>query len=341
MCTCPNNIYFKNQLLIMFSKATIKERRQYYREEWDPKDLPEFISTDIKKREFGFDHNGRGPNDRYKVFSNTESLRKFLRYKAPFAAYISVAFYNNPRRREDWLKAEYIFDVDAKDIPIRSCQCDGVCEICLGEALEIVNRLIDTLEGDLGLKNIHLIYSGRGYHIRILDEEMMLANSELRSEVLKYVAGAEVPKSQFINSEISNQSFNFEHFSIPIGYSKIFTDKVKFNVQHLVGNEKLDGINPKLMKDIIAARHHLDNDNWGLFKKDIGPRRYKNLVEAMARVNLATIDAKVSIDLKRILRLPSSLHSKVSMKCMEVKNRETFDPFDKAVPKFVYERKGV
>ena len=341
MCTCPNNIYFKNQLLIMFSKATIKERRQYYREEWDPKDLPEFISTDIKKREFGFDHNGRGPNDRYKVFSNTESLRKFLRYKAPFAAYISVAFYNNPRRREDWLKAEYIFDVDAKDIPIRSCQCDGVCEICLGEALEIVNRLIDTLEGDLGLKNIHLIYSGRGYHIRILDEEMMLANSELRSEVLKYAAGAEVPKSQFINSEISNQSFNFEHFSIPIGYSKIFTDKVKFNVQHLVGNEKLDGINPKLMKDIIAARHHLDNDNWGLFTKDIGPRRYKNLVEAMARVNLATIDAKVSIDLKRILRLPSSLHSKVSMKCMEVKNRETFDPFDKAVPKFVYERKGV
>ena len=109
----------------------------------------------------------------------------------------------------------------------------------------------------------------------------------------------------------------------------------------MVGNEKIDGINPKLMKDIMAARHHLDNDNWGLFKKDIGPRRYKNLVEAMARVNLATIDAKVSIDLKRILRLPSSLHSKVSMKCMEVKNRETFDPFDKAVPKFVYERKGV
>ena len=220
----------------MFSKATIKERRQYYREEWDPKDLPGFISKDIKKREFGFDHNGRGPNDRYKVFGGTESLRKFLRYKAPFAAYISVAFYNNPRRREDWLKAEYIFDVDAKDIPIRSCQCDGVCEICLGEALEIVNNLIDTLEGDLGLKDIHLIYSGRGYHIRIMDEEMMTAGSDLRSEVLKYAAGAEVPKSQFMNSEVSSQSFNFEHFTIPVGYQKIFTDRVKFNIQHMVGN---------------------------------------------------------------------------------------------------------
>ena len=325
----------------MFSKATLKERRQYYREEWSENDLPDFIATDLKKREFGFDHNGTGPNDRYKVFSGKDALRKFMRYKAPFAAYVSIAFYNNPRRREDWLKAEYVFDVDAKDIPIRSCQCDGVCEVCLGEALEIVNGLIDTLDSDLGLKNIHLIYSGRGYHIRILDEEMMSANSELRSEVLKYVAGAEVPKSQFMNSEVSNQSFNFEHFSIPVGYHRLFTDKLKFNVQHLVGNEKIEGINPKLMKDIMSSRHYLENDNWGYFKKDIGPRRYKNLVEAMARVNLATIDAKVSIDLKRILRLPSSLHSKVSMKCMEVKNRETFDPFSKAVPKFVYERKGV
>ena len=76
----------------MFSKATLKERRQYYREEWSTKDMPDFILKDLKKREFGFDHNGKGPNDRYKVFRGRESLKKFLRYKAPFAAYISVAF---------------------------------------------------------------------------------------------------------------------------------------------------------------------------------------------------------------------------------------------------------
>ena len=46
----------------------------------------------------------------------------------------------------------------------------------------------------------------------------------------------------------------------------------------------------------------------------------------------------VTIDTKRILRLPSSLHYKVSMKCMALKNIETFDPFSKAVPRFVDER---
>ena len=304
----------------MFGQSSIQERRRYYREEWSEKDIPDFIADGITKREFGFDHLGHGPNDRYKVFFGTRPLKRFLRTKAPFAAYISVAFYASPRNRGGWEKAEYIFDIDAKDLPIRSCTCDGVCEICLGEALERVNIMLDTLKGDLGLKNIHLIYSGRGFHIRILDPVMMEADSDLRGEVLKYVAGAEVPKSQYPNP--SGKPYNFEHFSIPIAYP-----------------EKLDGINNRLMKDIVNNRDYLYDDDWGSFKQAIGPRRYKDMVNAMARVNLATIDAKVTIDLKRILRLPSSLHSKVSMKCVEVKNPETFDPFKHAVPKFVYERK--
>lgn len=324
---------------IIFKTATLEERRRYYREEWSEKDLPKFITDELRMREFGFDHLGHGPNDRYKVFKGKDSLRRFLRYKTPFAAYISVAFYNNPRRRGDWVKSEYVFDVDAKDLPIRSCDCDGVCEICLSEALEIVNNMIDTLEGDLGIKKIHLIYSGRGYHIRILDDEIMDSDSELRSEILKYVAGAEVPKLKYGNiSEGSGSSYNFEHFSIPIAYPKVFTKRIKYNIQHLKGNEEIDDINKNLLKDIIKNRDLLDNNQWGIFRSKIGPRRYKNMATGMARVNLATIDAKVSIDLKRILRLPTSLHSKVSMKCVEVKNREWFDPFKSAVPKFVEER---
>ena len=323
----------------MYGPSSLAERRIYYREEWSDKDLPDFISQGITKREFGFDHLGHGPNDRYKVFKGTDTLRRFLRYKTPFAAYISVAFYQNPRKRGGWEKAEYIFDIDAKDLPIRSCNCDGVCEICLGEALERVNIMLDTLKGDLGLKNIHLIYSGRGFHIRILDSIMMEAGSDLRAEVLKYVAGAEVPRAQYPNIVPGAKPLNFEHFSIPIAYPAVFTDKVKYNNLHLRGDETIDGINPRLLKDLIKNREYLIDDKWGAFKEKIGPRRYKDMVNAMARVNLATIDAKVTIDLKRILRLPSSLHSKVSMKCVEVKNPETFDPFKYAVPKFVYERK--
>ena len=83
----------------MFGQSSIQERRRYYREEWSEKDIPDFIADGITKREFGFDHLGHGPNDRYKVFFGTRPLKRFLRTKAPFAAYISVAFYANPRNR--------------------------------------------------------------------------------------------------------------------------------------------------------------------------------------------------------------------------------------------------
>ena len=49
----------------IFKQATPEERRIYYKEEWDVKQIPDFIAENIENREFGFDHFGRGPNDRY------------------------------------------------------------------------------------------------------------------------------------------------------------------------------------------------------------------------------------------------------------------------------------
>jgi DNA primase small subunit len=319
----------------IFKQATLEERKIYYKEEWDIKKVPGFIVDSIEYREFGFDHFGRGPNDRYKVFSTSSYLKRFMRSKTPFAAYCSVAYYEKPRKRDGWMKSELVFDVDAKDIPIRTCNCDNVCEICLNQAKEIVSGLIDTMKSDLGSKNIHLVYSGRGYHIRVLDEDVMEIDSDVRSQVLKYLVGADVPKDKYDDDEAI---YNLEHFSIPFGYPKVFTERVKYAILHLNEDSKIDDVNKKLLKDILKYRNHLEDDKWGLFKNRVGPIRYKKLIRGIAILNMSLVDAKVSIDLKRILRLPSSLHSKVSMKCTEVKNIETFDPFKEAVPKFVYER---
>jgi DNA primase small subunit len=321
----------------LLQPATPEERRRYYREEWDVKDIPDFISNSIIKREFGFDHMGRGPNDRYRVFRSMDLLRKFLRYRAPFAAYSSVAFYDKPRRRDGWIKSELVFDVDAKDIPIRECDCAGVCEICLEQAREIVCNLMDTLKGDLGLKNIHVIYSGRGYHLRVFDEEVMELDSDVRGQIVQYIIGAEVPHNEYAQDGIT---YKLEHFTIPFGYPNVFTKRTKYAILHLKDHIQIDDINPKLLKDTIKNQEILREDKWGMFKGKIGPQRYQRLIKSIAYLNMGLVDAKVSIDLKRILRLPSSLHSLVSMKCMEVENIEKFNPLQDAVPRFVYERKG-
>lgn len=316
--------------------ANPNERRQYYREEWNVKNIPDFILKSLIKREFGFDHMGRGPNDRYRVFQNTDFLRKFMRYRAPFAAYSSVAFYHKPRRRDGWIKAELVFDVDAKDIPIRSCGCDNVCEICLNQAKDIVHGLVDTLKGDLGLSDIHMVYSGRGYHIRVLDDQVTGVDSDVRSQIVKYLVGSDVPRSEY---SLAGMKYNLEHFTIPFGYPQVFTDRVKQAILALDPSMEMDGVNQKLIRDAIKYKDFLETDDWGIFRSKIGPIRYVKLIKGIASLNLTLVDAKVSIDLKRILRLPSSLHSGVSMKCTEIKNLETFEPFEDAVPKFVYERK--
>lgn len=320
----------------LLKPATHGERRKYYREEWDVKDIPDFIINSVNKREFGFDHMGRGPNDRYRVFRTSELLRKFLRYRAPFAAYTSVAFYDKPQRRAGWIKSELVFDVDAKDIPLRECNCEGVCEICLNQAREIICGLIDTLKGDLGLKDIHVVYSGRGYHLRVLDESVMEMDSDVRGQIVQYIIGAEVPENEF---DYAGEKYALEHFAIPFGYPNVFTRRAKYAILHLNKESEVEEISKDYLKKVFANRNFIENDEWGIFRSKIGPVRYQRLMKSIASLNMGLVDAKVTIDLKRILRLPSSLHSMVSMKCMEVRDIENFDPFNEAVPKFVWERK--
>ncbi|MBE2900817.1 DNA primase catalytic subunit PriS [Methanothermobacter thermautotrophicus] len=322
-------------MMVLFEPATPLERKRYYREEWNVRELPAFIADNIHLREFGFDHNGRGPSDRYRVFRDERSLSRFMRARFPFAAYSSVAFYREPGRRKGWQGSELIFDVDAKDLPVRSCECDGVCPTCLDEARELVLMMVDTLRGDLGLGDIHVIYSGRGYHVRVLDPDVMELGSEVRAEILRYTAGAREPRRKFTDGVLS---YEMEHFSIPLGYHRVFTERARHVLLHMRGDEEMEDVTARTVKDAVKNRDLILEDRWGDFKAMIGPRVYPRLVKGISKINMRMLDAKVTIDLKRILRLPTSLHSKVSMICMEVKNPETFDPLKIAVPRFVDER---
>lgn len=323
-------------MIRIFQEATPEDRRKYYAKEWKIENIPKFIRENIHLREFGFDHTGQGPNDRYRFFRDEKLLIKFLRYRAPYAAYSSVALYNRPWRREGWISSELVFDVDAKDLPVRPCKCDNVCEECLDQAKEIVAMIIDTLRDDLDLDDIHVIYSGRGYHIRVLDPIVLELGSEVRGQILRYVVGGDVPRLSYIG--VDGDIRSLDHFMVDMGYPRVFTERSRYTILHLSGDDKIEDITRRTMKKILESRDLIRSDEWGEFKGVIGPIVYERLIRSVAKLNLQLVDARVTVDLKRILRLPSSLHSKVSMICTHVKNLETFDPFKDAVPDFVKEK---
>jgi len=311
-----------------FKEASLRERKLYYHEEWNKNDVPEFIIDRIHEREFAFDHDGNGYNDRYKEFKTVDLFADFLVKNFPYAVCTSVSFYSNPKNREEWKGAELVFDIDAKDLAVKSCYCkEGqVCEKCLTEAKEIVLNIKDTLIGDLGVKYLSLVYSGRGYHLRVYDNEVL--SLERRSEILEYVTGSKRPKEQIM----------FLSHGYPAVYRKMFVltfKKMKEN--DLPFNKKVVD-NLLTEKDIIISKILNCNPNY-LDLKGIGDKTKNEFLTHIEKINASLVDGKVTVDVKRILRLPSTLHSKVSMKCVEIKNIENFDPLKDAVPKFVFERK--
>lgn len=313
----------------LFREASIEERKIFYREEWNKNEIPAFIRESISEREFGFDHNGEGPRDRYNAFSSVEELEKFLRSKAPYAVYSSVSYYEKPEQRAGFKKAELVFDIDAKDLPVKNCCEKGkVCENCLRLAKEMVLTIKDVIEEDLAIesRNMHYIYSGRGYHIRILDDTVMRMGDSERAYLLDYITGSEMLRA--------GAKKNF--WLLDRGYARVFRTMLRVSLSQ-ANEENLTGIgiDQKTARKILKNREALLH----LIKeKKFIPKTKREILEKVLKINSSFLDAKVTVDVKRILRLPSTLHSKVSMKCIEIKNLEKFEPLRDAVPKFIEER---
>ncbi len=315
--------------MLSMRKATLEERQQYYKEEWDRGDLPSFVLHTLSMREFGFDHDGNGPKDRYNQFMTPEQLSDFLRRRTPYAAYGSVALYEVPTERKRWLKSELVFDVDAKDLPIKSCDCaDGaVCDTCLDEARLVAASFGETLRSDLAIQDIHYVYSGRGFHIRINDESVMGMESNERNGIVEYITGGAIPTDM----------------TMALGYSKIFRDRAsrmfeRMDERHLSDARVRGALARKLVaeKEKVLASLRRGHPEEISNMKGVGAKSLSRLLQHLARLNAQMTDGKVTIDIKRIIRLPSSLHSGVSRKCMAIPDIDKFSP-DDAVPKFIRE----
>lgn len=327
----------------MFQEATKEERTQYYAEEWKPSDVPSFLRDSIASREFGFDHDGSGPKDRYNQFQDMAQLEVFLKNRGPYAVYSSISYYEEPANRKGYQKAELVFDIDAKDLPVKNCCSKGeVCEVCLETAKDVVLNIEEILKNELGIKSINFVYSGRGYHMRILDEDIMMFTDIERAYILDYVSGSTLPK----------KTAKRDPWLLTKGHTRIFKNRVKWMLKNmsLKDLENIPGIGRITARELYGAKNKIieEIDETGDKLKAEHPfktledilkeKRYAQFLDYITRLNASILDAKVTVDVKRILRLPSSLHSKASMKCMLIDDLERFDPLRDAVPKFVGER---
>jgi DNA primase small subunit len=196
----------------------------------------------------------------------------------------------------------------------------------LDDARRTAAEFAETLHSDLGIQTLAFSYSGRGFHLRALDDEVMKLEQTERSKLVEYITGSVIPGD----------------LMLALGYSKVFRERMIRTLKYLNEHKLSQVIRRSAARRIIqekekamqsiSARRIQEFRGLG----EMGDKTFIKLMEFFARTNSEFTDGKVTVDTKRILRLPSTLHSGVSMKCTIIRDIERFS-LDDAIPKFMRE----
>ncbi len=242
---------------------------------------------------------------RHISFRSFEEFRSYVLSKIPAHIYFSSAYYEKPdeARMEDkgWLGADLIFDIDADHLPIKTSSL----EVALEYAKRELKKLITVLKTDFGIEEMDIYFSGgRGYHVHVFDESFTGIGSPERREIVDYLT-LNSPKiidgQRIVDSNAARRVINY------------MTKKLEEDLN--------------LSKELKITAKDLKKRK--LTKKTI--RAVEKFAPKAENVLRVYIDAPVTADTKRLIRMPGSLHGKTGLRVTEVEDIDAFNPLKDAV----------
>ena len=327
------------------------------------------------RREFGFMFYDKTFVQRHLGFRQLTELHEFLQKNVPAHCYYSTAYYESPaaEKMEDknWLGADLIFDLDADHIR-------GAEGLSYPDMLELVKKqmarlLDDYLLGDLGFDEscLKVTFSGgRGYHAHISDPRVMMLRSHERREIVDYIGGTDLsmdwllPEVATVDKRFKNTSRQYKTRLLPSMKDGGWKAKFRLGLSGLL--DEMEGLGPRaamarysglkgekeesvlgLYEDLFGAAPGKRGRDLLLEKgnladiKDRNQAMFIKLLEQDLRPRLAgQVDEPVTSDIKRLIRLPFSLHGKTGLRVVAMTREELddFDPLRDAIPPTLTDR---
>jgi len=319
-------------------------------------------------REWGFFLFGGERMHRPVTFMGREELGDYLFRKVPRHTYYSTAYYRNPglpmeSPEKGWMGADLIFDLDADGLP-------GADELSYEEQLAAVKeeiiRLYDVfLQEHLGFSDddMSLVFSGgRGYHIHIRKAEVLNMNSDERRQIMDYVAGAFqdftdiFPRRRLIGSRSVKEEMMLPRDGggwrgiVSETYPALIQEMQILGMDASVEMMKKIGIRRDVAEHIYE--HLFDNGEYDrmlrkgdlrMFGTEAESKAFLRLLEHKVRARYGVHpDIHVTPDIRRLIRLPGSLHGGTGFLVKEISRDELDDflPTRDAIPE-IYEDKKV
>lgn len=344
------------------SRFLLKSFRKYYKE-----NRP-IMPDRFTKREFGFMFFDRQIVQRHLGFPTPEELSKFMIAQVPSHSYYSTAYYRKPNaptmEEKEWLGADLIFDLDADHLA-------GADKMSYSEMLnrikeEMINLTDSFLFSDLGFdeKAVHIVFSGgRGYHAHIPSPEVLTLGTYERRELVDYItcSGLNInwvfPFHRVVTSQQKVAAGNRSNVAvdrlIPPPEAGGWKRRMRVGLMDLV-NDVCD-LDPKVLKrsypslsssavstltkiqdDVRSSRKVLfERNTMATLSQNTQEMLVKVMGEDIAPSLSAEVDKPVTPDIKRIIRLPGSVHGKTGLRVTPISRDELtdFDPLRDAVPR--------
>ena len=299
----------------------------------------------VKTREWMFIPFGGAPPLRHKSFSNVNQVQSFLSQRAMHSCFYSTAYWRRPfeLKMADklWQGADLIFDLDGDHLPgVTDRDFPGMLEVIQEQAWSLWN---DFLEPEFGFSEEHLqvTFSGhRGFHLHYRDPNLFHLDSEARRELVSHIRGEGV--------DVQGGLARYHDAT-----AKGWTQRIRQGMDDMIETLQSihrgdDGSNAELRRLESALKSLQDREGntsqrsssaikrlAELMVHDQRVRRLKegkfellgnyqtlflNLLKADASVVLGSAgetDEVVTIDVRRQIRWPTSLHGKSGMRVSE------------------------
>ncbi|MEM0343410.1 MAG: DNA primase catalytic subunit PriS [Thermoplasmata archaeon] len=269
-----------------------------------------------------------------------------------------------------WLGADLIFDLDAdhvegtKGLPYHEM---------LERVKQEVKRLLDEfIMGDLGFggEELRIAFSGgRGYHIHVTSPRVLRLTSHERREIVDYVTGTGLdmdwvfPPTPFETGRFGPRIDTAQKRSMPRAEDGGWRARIRKGIERLlkdldgldrdhglarlralaseakieIGRKTLEGMYDDLFSGERGRRgadRMLSEDVFEVFSEKRHLDSFISLVDFLVKGRMkGETDEPVTSDIKRLIRLPSSLHGKTGFEVVLLTRDELdgFDPFRDAV----------
>lgn len=271
------------------------------------------LSVDfIEQREFGFGGWERKIEYRHLSFKSALEFKSRLVSEAPLYVSYSVARYKFPEARpmanKGWMGADLVFDLDAGGEACGGKCGKFTCKKCLDAVKSDAVRLVeDFLIADFGLSKSEISVNfsgGRGYHVHAVSSELCSLGRESRREIADYIAGIGLDFGRLFWEDGKKL---FGPSPSQGGYGGKFA---RAFIEKLSDDEFARSFSPKLKDpgEREKLRKGIEAGNWDSIGIANRKKKLKERFEQMKLSLTGRIDANVTADTTKLIRVPNSLH---------------------------------